>query len=94
MDSFSFTPANVFKDASTFTDPSSEEETRTQLSLPHEQTRDFINTNLVPAVNDLQSKVLALEGAVGDPEAIQQILDAIAQVQSLLSATETVAYVE
>lgn len=94
MDSFTFNPPNVFKDTSVFTDPSSEDETRSQLSLPHEQTRDFINTNLVPAVNDLESKVLALEGAVGDPEAIQELLDAVASIQSFLNTYETIAYVE
>ena len=94
MDSFTFNPPNVFKDTSVFTDPSSEDETRGQLSLPHEQTRDFINTNLVPAVNDLESKVLALEGAVGDPEAIQALLEAVASIQSFLNTYETIAYVE
>lgn len=94
MDSFSYTPATVFKDSAVFTDPGSETEAREQLSRPHEQARDYINANLVPAVNDLQTRVLALEGAVGDPAAIQEILDAIAQIQSLLTATETIAYVE
>lgn len=93
MDSFTFNPANVFKDTSVFTDPSSEDETREQLSSPHEQTRDFINTNVVPALNELESKVLALEGAVGDPTAIQELLAAVAQIQAFLAVSDTIAYV-
>lgn len=93
MDSFTFNPANVFKDTSVFTDPSSEDETREQLSSPHEQTRDFINANVVPALNELESKVLALEGAVGDPTAIQELLAAVAQIQAFLAVSDTIAYV-
>ena len=94
MDAFAFTPSNVFKDAAAFTDPGNEEETRSQLSLPHEQTRDYINTNIVPAVNTLQSDVEALKAAVGDPEAIQEILDAVTQIQGFLAVTDEIAYVE
>lgn len=94
MDNFTFTPTNGFKDASTYTDPSNETETRAQLFEPHEQTRDYINTNIVPALTDLQAQVLAISGAVGDPEAIQQILDAIASIQEFLDTAEAIAYVE
>ena len=50
MDNFVFTPAQGFKDASSYPNPSSEAETREQLMSLHEQTRDFINANLVDAV--------------------------------------------
>ncbi len=93
MDSFAFTPANGFNDASTFTDPASEAETRSQLFSPHEQTRDYINNTIVPTVNDLISQVQGLSGAVGDPEALQEILDAIATVRDFLDSAEELAYV-
>lgn len=100
MDNFSFTPSNVFKNTSAFTDPGTEEETRTQLSTPHEQTRDYINANIVPTVNQavsditqLRTDVEALAGAVGDPQAIQQILDAISQIEGFLAVADTVTFV-
>ena len=93
MDSFAFTPANGFNDASTFTDPASEAETRSQLFSPHEQTRDYINNTIVPAINTLQTQVQAISGAVGDPEALQEILDAIASIQDFLTTTDELAYV-
>lgn len=100
MDNFSFNPSNVFKDASVFTDPGTEEETRNQLSAPHEQTRNYINTNIVPTLNqavndiaDLQSDVEGLIGATGDPEALQELLDAIDEIKDFLAVADTVVYV-
>lgn len=100
MDRFEFTPSNGFKDSSTFVDPASETETREQLMLPHEQTRDFMNGTLIPQVeqnvqriSDLQSQVDALAGATGDPTAIQTILDAVTTINDFLAVADEVAYV-
>ena len=93
MDSFAFTPENGFKDASTFTDPSTETDTRAQLFLPHEQTREYINGTVVPAVSLLQNQMQTVLGAVGDPTAIQGILDAVSEIQDFLEATDELAYV-
>lgn len=50
MNNFAFNPAQGFKDASAYPNPSNETETREQLMSLHEQTRDFINANLTDAV--------------------------------------------
>jgi hypothetical protein len=50
LDKFSFTPSDGFNDTSSYPDPASEAETRTQLQSLHTQTRDFIN-NLVDHIN-------------------------------------------
>ncbi len=94
METFTFVPANVFKDTAAFSDPGTEAETRSQLSTPHEQTRDYINEKVVPAVNTMQQDIEALKSAVGDPEAIQRIIDAIDEIQDFLDVTGTIAYVE
>lgn len=101
MDRFEFTPSTGFNDASAFADPASESETREQLFRPHEQTRDYLNNTLVPQVETsaqdiatLKSEVQALVGATGDPTAIQNILNAIAQVNDFLTVIDSVAYVE
>lgn len=94
MEQFAFTPASGFKDANTFTDPATEADTRAQLFLPHEQTRDYINNTIVPAVTSLEQMVQAIAGMSGDPQALQDILDAIASVQDFLALTEDIAYVE
>lgn len=94
MDSFTFTPTEGFNDASIYTNPGSETETRRQLFTPHEQTRDYINNNVVPVVSELQTDVEALKAATGDPEAIQEIMDAVAQIQSFLNIANAAAYVE
>ena len=50
MDNFAFNPVQGFKDTAAYPNPNSETETREQLFSLHEQTRDFINANLVDAV--------------------------------------------
>lgn len=50
MDNFAFNPVQGFKDTAAYPNPNSEAETREQLFSLHEQTRDFINANLVDAV--------------------------------------------
>ncbi|MBP5163292.1 MAG: hypothetical protein ILP16_10005 [Spirochaetales bacterium] len=94
MEQFAFTPANGFKDANAFADPATEEATRSQLFLPHEQTRDYINNTVVPVVTNLENMVQAIAGMAGDPEALQDILDAIASIQDFLAVAEDIAYVE
>ncbi|HAE24041.1 MAG TPA: hypothetical protein DCG33_01765 [Prevotellaceae bacterium] len=62
MDNFVFNPVHGFKDATAYPNPNSETETREQLFSLHEQTRDFINANLVDAVtSDTVVKIKANE---------------------------------
>ena len=62
MDNFVFNPVQGFKDATAYPNPNSETETREQLFSLHEQTRDFINANLVDAVtSDTVVKIKANE---------------------------------
>ena len=44
LNEFKFDPETGFKDASAFPDPTNETETRAQLMVLHEQTRNFINS--------------------------------------------------
>ena len=100
MENFAFNPPNGFKDASAFSDPANETETRSQLFTPHEQTRDFMNGNMIPQLNantsditDLKSAVLALQGTIGDPDAIAAIVAAVQQIQDFLAITDDIVYV-
>lgn len=64
MNNFAFDPPQGFKDSAAYPNPNSEAETREQLFSLHEQTRDFINANLVDAVtSDTVVKIKA--NAVG-----------------------------
>ena len=51
LNEFNFDPETGFKDASAFPDPSNETETRNQLMILHEQTRNFINS-LINTLNN------------------------------------------
>ena len=93
MDRFNFDPEAGFLDSSVYTDPANETQTRTMLFQPHSQTKEYINETLVPVVEELQTRVLAIEGATGDAEAIQEIMDAIAAVSDFLALTDEIAYV-
>ena len=92
MDQFAFNPAGGFTDSSAFPNPNSEAETRTQLNELHTQTRDFINT-IVIHINAMDDDILALQSAVGDPDAVAEILAAIQAVSSFLAVADTVTYV-
>ena len=43
MEKFKFNPENIFKDTKVFSNPKSGEESRSMLSIPLEQLRDFVN---------------------------------------------------
>ena len=51
LNEFNFDPETGFKDASAFPDPTNETETRNQLMILHEQTRNFINS-LINTLNN------------------------------------------
>lgn len=63
-----FDPENGFEDTSSYPDPNNEAEAREQLMSLHSQTRDYINTNIKPYVE-------LIESIAG--EDIQRIIDAI-----------------
>lgn len=92
MDQFAFNPTNGLADATVFTNPTSEAETRNQLNELHIQTRNFINT-MVTQINSMLSDITALQAAVGDPDAIQEILDAVGEIEDFLAVSDTITYV-
>lgn len=70
MDKFAFNPSRGFEDAASFPDPTTEAETRKQLMKPSNQLADYLNEVVVPAV-------VAITGATGDADAINQIINAL-----------------
>lgn len=77
MDQFAYNPEQGFLDTGVYTDPTSGTEARTQLFSLHQQTRDFINT-MVSAMNTMQLEIDLIPAVQGDPDAMQDILDALA----------------
>ena len=77
MDEFVFTPEQGFLDTGVYTDPTSETEARTQLFSLHDQTRTFINS-MVANMNTMQREIDLIPAVQGDPDAMQDILDALA----------------
>ena len=92
MNQFAFNPTNGLADASAFPNPASETETRTQLNELHVQTRNFINT-MVTQINTMSDDITALQSAVGDPDAIAEILAAVQTISDFLAVSDTITYV-
>ena len=86
MDRFEFVPEKGFEDAAAFPDPGSEEATRKQLMELHNQMKTYVNS--------MADTVTTIEGAVGDPDAIQQIEDAVSQIENFLTVSPYVVYLE
>lgn len=55
MDKFTYNPVNIFKDSASFPNPGSGDKAREQLSLPHEQVRNYINEQLLPTLEKCTS---------------------------------------
>lgn len=72
---FSFTPTDGFLNTSSYPDPATETETRTQLMSLHNQTKAYLNGVVVTAIH-------ALEAASGDPEALAEIVNSLTNVQT------------
>lgn len=53
---FSFNPPTGFNDATVYTNPTSGAEARQQLQSLHNQTRDYINNELIPNLPDGSTK--------------------------------------
>ena len=83
MDKFSFNPTRGFEDAASFPDPTTEAETRKQLMTPSNQLADYLNQVVVPAV-------VAITGATGDEEAINEIINALTDGQ--ITITENTVF--
>lgn len=72
---FSFTPTDGFLNTSSYPDPATETETRTQLMSLHNQIKTYLNDVVVTAIH-------ALEAASGDPEALAEIVNSLTNVQT------------
>lgn len=83
MDKFAFSPSRGFEDAASFPDPTTEAQTRKQLMTPSNQLADYLNNVVVPAV-------VAITGATGDEDAINQIINALTDGQ--ISITEKTVF--
>lgn len=67
MDTLVFTPSTGYLDTTAFPDPESETETRSQLQELHDQTKEYINTVIVPTME-------ILLGASGDASALTELI--------------------
>lgn len=72
---FSFTPSDGFLNTSSYPDPATETDTRTQLMSLHNQIKAYLNDVVVTAIH-------ALEAASGDPEALAEIVNTLTNVQT------------
>lgn len=70
MEEFKFSPEKGFLDSGKFPDPGGEVDARTQLQALHNQTRDYINSVLIPEIQ-------TIEGATGDADAIAKLSEQI-----------------
>ncbi|MCR5372705.1 MAG: hypothetical protein K6E41_04490 [Solobacterium sp.] len=77
IDDFEFTPEEGFLDASAYPDPSTETQVRTQLMSLHNQIKEYLNTTVKTAL-------ISIAGSQGDPEAIQEIMDALADLDDIV----------
>lgn len=64
MDNFIFNPVDGFANTTSYPDPASGGAARDQLQSLHSQTRDFINEQLVTAINAINTSITSLQGAI------------------------------
>ena len=93
MDNFVFSPSDGFLNTSSYPDPASGTAARTQLQSLHTQTRNFINEQVVPAINNAQTAISSLTSnmatAQGDISALHSSLSALSEALSALSTSLT-----
>ena len=87
MDKLIFNPVNGFLDASAYPDPNTETQVREQLMSLHSQAQEYLNGPVYDAI-------VALQAATGDPDAIQEIMDAIATIQDFLTSADALVYMK
>ncbi len=68
MDNFVFNPADGFANTTSYPDPASGSAARNQLQSLHTQTREYINTQIVTAINSINSSLATIQNALGTDE--------------------------